>query len=68
MTFVPPLNSPPFAPRAIGGSIPTTIGIRGRMSLRLIKRPDATTDAASGRFSDVPFIPQRLTFSVRLNR
>jgi hypothetical protein len=41
---------------------------RGRMSLLLIKRPDATTDAASGRFLDVPFIPQRLTFSVRPNR
>jgi len=41
MTFVPPLGGPPPAPK--------TLGVRGRITLRLIERPDATTDAAPGR-------------------
>ncbi|WP_263834555.1 hypothetical protein [Salinibacter sp.] len=55
MTFAPSVHGPP-------------LGARGRMTLRLIERPDATTDAASGRPSDSQTAFRRPTFSTRLNR
>ena len=66
MTFVSSLDGPSIVPKAIGGSIPTTVGVRGRMTLLLVERPDATTDAASGRFSAPSSTLRRPNLSTQL--
>ena len=47
---------------------PKTLGARGRITLRLIERPDATTDAASGRFSAPSSAFRRPNLSTQLIR
>ncbi|PSR00376.1 MAG: hypothetical protein BRD53_00135 [Bacteroidetes bacterium SW_7_64_58] len=61
MRYVSILDELPLAPKRLG--------IRGRMSLRLIERPDATTNAASGRNAPL-LLPafRRPEFSLRPNR
>jgi hypothetical protein len=60
MRYVSILDELPLAPKRLG--------IRGRMSLRLIERPDATTDAASGRFSAPSSAFRRPNLSTQLIR
>ena len=60
MRYVSILDELPLAPKRLG--------IRGRMSLRLIERPDATTNAASGRFSAPSSAFRRPNLSTQLIR
>ena len=60
MRYAPIRNGPAPSPNAFG--------IRGRMSLRLIERPDVTTDAASGRFSAPSSAFRRPNLSTQLIR
>ncbi|MFP4227415.1 MAG: hypothetical protein ACLFTE_01150 [Salinivenus sp.] len=60
MRYVPHFASPSLSPKVLG--------VQGRMTLRLIKRPGATIDAASGRIPASPTASRRPHYSTRLNR